>query len=307
MLEFRVLEKNFLSVLRDLIEEAERRVYVMTYLATLTGLTEPIYYAIARKVSQGVKAKVLLNMVSDEARKFNEPTVRFLKSIGVPTYLMTKRFTHAKVYVIDDNVVIGSHNLSAATATSHVELSVLIRDKGLADAMEEVIRRVLNEDYTPVKFESSVGGKKYSVLYNTQVLQVLHVLSELAVKRIKLMTYVATLSRTMKNYYRLLTRKVGEGVDVLVVLNGNKPVVRYNEKVYDYLRAHGVPSLLTKQFIHTKLYVIDDAVIVGSHNLTSASIAGRFEIDLVIYDANVANAFDYFITLVERKEKSLSG
>ena len=102
--------------------------------------------------------------------------------------------------------------------------------------------------------------------------------------------YIASLSRSTVKIYRALAEKAREGVDVRVVLNGGSTnSLRYNCRVYEYLKELEIPVILTSSFTHLKLYMADDKVIVGSHNLTESPRKGRDELSILIHSRYVTD------------------
>ena len=297
-LEYELLvNTDFLTVLRNLVDDARRRVYVATYVASLSDATKPIYYGLAYKWREGLDVAVILNGASQESLKYNTVTADFIRSLGVKNVKFTERFTHIKLYIVDDYFIIGSHNLSASSYLDRYEISLMVHSKRMSDKLAEFFRMLFMEEVAEpaVYRELMENGIYYEVMANYKILQDIYEKTFFASKRIKVMMYIATISRATLRYYALLKRKQEEGLDVAVMLNGaSKLSLKYNKEVRDHLKRLGVRrAILTKRFIHTKLFVIDDWAIIGSHNLTAASIAGRLEMSLAIHSPSLANALDH--------------
>jgi phosphatidylserine/phosphatidylglycerophosphate/cardiolipin synthase-like enzyme len=302
-----LLNKDFLYVLRDLVDTAKRRIYIATYIASKSRVTEDIYYGIAAKQREGVDVKIIMNGASQEALKFNEETKEFLEKLGVKHIKLTKRFTHIKLYIVDDYFIIGSHNLSGSPFMRRFEISIMIHSRDMANKLSELFNDLLLfEDPETLVYRGVIPEIDiyYEVMANYRILRDIYEKTRFAWDRVKILMYIATLSRATMRYYNLLSVKVNEGLDVALLLNGASNLsVRYNKPVYDYLKSKGVERvMLTKDFVHSKLFVIDDFVIVGSHNLTSASIAGRLELALVIKSNNLANALDSIFESIWNKQ-----
>lgn len=307
-----LLNEDFLHVLRDVISEAKRRIYIASYIASLSKVTKDIYYAIAERARNGVDVKIVLNGVSEEALKFNRDTTDFLASIGIKNVKLTGVFTHVKLYIVDDYFIIGSHNLSGSPLMNRVEVSLMIHSKEMSDTLSELFTEsILKEDVQSAVYRGVAAGAYYEVLANYAVLRDFFQKTKLSERRAKILMYIATLSKATKRYYNLLAEKAAEGVEVAVLLNGASNMCKkYNELVANYLKAKGVERvMLSKDFVHAKLLILDDIVILGSHNLTSASIAGRMELSVAIMSNNLANALDSVFEELWAKqlEKPVSG
>jgi len=76
---------------------------------------------IVRAVRRGVCVRVITN---------SQEIVEILKNVGVQAKkLLTKNLVHAKIMIIDENlVVIGSHNYTQHAFQMNYELSVILRD-----------------------------------------------------------------------------------------------------------------------------------------------------------------------------------
>lgn len=308
MLDYEVLhEGEHLEFLRSLVEEARRRIYFATYIATLNPRTEPLYYALARKRRSGVDVRVVLDGASGEADRYNRATAEFLLSLGVPV-ARTQRFMHVKLYIVDDYVVVGSHNLTYARRGGRYEISVAIRSRRAAGVLSKFVAGAfLGEEPEPGVYRDVLeDGTYYEVLANHRILQDLYEKTSLAGRRVKVAMYIATMSKFTKAYYGVLREKALSGVDVTVVLDGAfRAARRYNEEVYSYLRSLGLGKVaLTSRHNHAKVVVVDDFTVIGSHNLTSSSIAGRLELAVVLRNSNLANAMDYAIEGIYESESS---
>ena len=304
-----LIDREFLKTLKTIVEDARERIYIATYIASLSGITEDIYYAIAARERAGVDVRILLNGASPEARKYNSKTFGFLsEKLGLKTVKLTERFMHIKLYIVDDYFIIGSHNLSGSSFLNRHDISIMIRSKPLSDLLANLFNDILVKEKTEsVVYRNTAGDIYYEVLVNHRVLSDLYEKTRHAYERVKIMMYIATLSKATTKYYKLLRQKQDEGVDVAVLLNGASKLSKYyNERVYERLKSIGVARVLqTCDFIHTKLFIIDDTVLLGSHNLTAASIAGRLELSLSIRSRSLANAlnnlFEHMWLLQQRK------
>lgn len=300
-----LLNEDFTYVLKNLIDSASKRIYIATYVASVSKVLKNIYYGIALKFREGVDVKVVLNGASEEALRINVKTAEFLRNLGVSKVKLTKRFTHIKLYIIDNYFIIGSHNLTALPFRQ--DISVMVYSKEMCGKLSKLFKELLVREATSAMvYRDVVGGTYYEVLANYEVLKDIYEKTKYASDRVKVMMYIATLSKATKKYYELLLKKQGEGVDVAVLLNGaSELALKYNSPVYNYLKSIGVKKvLLTKNYIHSKLLVIDDIAVIGSHNLTASSVAGRLELSLAIKSSNLANALNYLIESIWEKHNS---
>lgn len=308
MLEYEVLRGGeFLDILTQLIDSARKRVYIATYIASLTSITEDVYYALARRRRSGVDVKVLLDGSSMEADRYNSRTVEFLNTLGVPTSRSSK-FLHVKLYIVDNYAIIGSHNLTSMKGRESYEISVMLNSKRACSRLSEFFLSLYNGEEPEPHIDRDVleDGTYYEIMTNCRILDDIYEKTLYSMKRVKALMYIATISKATKKYYRLLKEKEDEGVEVVLVLDGSFRISRhYNSKVHDYLKTLGLKKVvLTSKHNHAKVIVIDDYTIIGSHNLTSSSIAGRMELAVSLKNLSLANSMDYTIDDIFAAESS---
>lgn len=280
-----VLPGEFVPLIERLLADSRRSIYIITYIFSFSPYTRRIIERLGRLCRSGRDVKILLNGVSSEALKFNKPVAEYLERRGCKVKLST-RFHHIKLYIVDDHVVIGSHNMSGS-GVSRLELSFLFSDHFFAERMRELAERIISEDTSSDSFDARVGEINVRVLYNTSALSEVVWAIRRATKRISIMAYIATLSNYTRRIYDSIIRR---RVPATILLNGAQALsCRYNKPVCEYLSGHGhIKVALSKAFVHTKLYVADDTIITGSHNLTSASIAGRLELNVMMENPRLA-------------------
>lgn len=301
-----LVNERYNKMLEQLISEATDRVLILSYLAATSKFVKPIFHALAGAVRSGAMVAVVLNGARGKVKSYNTSAKRYLNSLGVPTVKLTRKFNHAKLAVIDDIVIVGSHNLSGSSYGGRLEVSILVKSKRLADWMANLFWDVYTREEMPLKTYRDIDNDAYfEVFTGTRIIEDLKEKTELAEERVKILMYVASISRSTKRYYSLLKDKQDEGVDTYLVLNGKqKLALSYNKKVYDYLKRIGYHRVvLSKRFIHAKLFLIDDTILIGSHNLTASSSAGRLELSMAVTQRELARGVGLLMDRVYWREK----
>ncbi|MEM1842473.1 MAG: phosphatidylserine/phosphatidylglycerophosphate/cardiolipin synthase family protein [Ignisphaera sp.] len=306
MLEYEILRgSEFLDILIQLIDSAKKRVYVATYIASLNKQTEEVYYAATRRHKHGVDVKFLLDGASRESDKYNRLSTEFLKSLGIPV-IRTNKFMHIKLYIIDNHIIIGSHNLTAYKDKFSYDISVMIESKKASSKLSNFFLTIYNNKNPDLIIDKDIleDGTQYEIISNHMILDNIYEKTLNSSKRVKILMYIASLSKAIKKYYKLLKDKESKGVDVAVVLDGVYRISRYyNTKVYKYLLSIGLKKVaLTSRFNHAKIIVIDDYTMIGSHNLTSSSLAGRMELAIILKNNNLSTSMEYIIDDILAKE-----
>lgn len=140
--------EKFFPVLLKEINTASESIYICMYYISYTsgqkGRVGQIIEALSEAVKRGVKVEVVLNRDSEKSgSEMNRKNIRAyssLKKAGISvSYDEVSTLTHAKYFIMDEeNIIIGSFNLSENALTSNREKAVLIRSKELArDCVDE--------------------------------------------------------------------------------------------------------------------------------------------------------------------------
>ena len=131
----------YLGVLIDSISKAKSSIDVIQYqwnfyIGQPNSQIQAINRAVLSKADSGIKIRALLNKEGREQHLMiiNMKAAKYLSESGILVkFGMTFPITHAKMWIIDDDVVIlGSHNLSNRSVTVNNEASILIRSREVA-------------------------------------------------------------------------------------------------------------------------------------------------------------------------------
>jgi len=139
-----VMHGNFLlvSALLDALRSARERIGVAMYVVKRGRFVDELIKAL-RDSPAGTKVVVLESHDRGEFLSSNKEVVEYLRRYGVDARLAPGRnVQHLKLVVVDDWVVIGSHNWTDRALTSNDEVSIAVRDRAIADMAFEDIKRV---------------------------------------------------------------------------------------------------------------------------------------------------------------------
>lgn len=134
--------RRFFYFLLDLIRGASNRIYIAVYVARRGVFVDRVLDAIIE--SRAPKRVVVLEKrVGKRFMKSNSEVIEYLRCRGVDAgFTAGANVQHMKVYVVDDWVVIGSHNLTDAALMNNDEISVAIRSRELADRVVEDVEKL---------------------------------------------------------------------------------------------------------------------------------------------------------------------
>lgn len=140
---------DYVRTVERRVAQAQRRVWVMVYVMRLGDAPDPDHpveilgASLAAAHERGLDVRVCL----DRSKNWEDPELidpkhvlpaRWLRDRGVRVVEDDlERISHAKVVLIDDDIVIlGSHNWTFSALTLNREASVLLRDRDLLRELE---------------------------------------------------------------------------------------------------------------------------------------------------------------------------
>jgi len=136
--------REVLSSVLDLVVGAEEWVYFAVYIATLSKHTSKIYRSLASKAREGVDVAVVLDGVGRKSRRYNYRVASYLSGLGVRVFVPSEVSIHSKVFASESRVIVGSHNLSAASHANRFELALEVESSYLARSVRRIVETVLS-------------------------------------------------------------------------------------------------------------------------------------------------------------------
>jgi len=146
--------ENFFPVLLKSIDEAQNEI-MMSVFSFKAGEHQNSYPDriaghLAKAVKRGVKVTVVLETTrdkSDELNMQNRKTGRLLEERGVKVFFDSpQKTTHTKLTVIDQTLVLlGSHNFTQSALKYNNEMSLLLKNPGLAGNARNYILNIIQE------------------------------------------------------------------------------------------------------------------------------------------------------------------
>ena len=203
-------------------------------------------------------------------------------------------FMHNKFCILDDSTVIsGSMNPTINDATKNNNNLVIIESKILAENYE----KEFEELWTGI-FGSGEKVSNSQLYFNGFLIenyfcpddsceeQVLRILQS-AEKRI----YFLTFSFTSDILGEEIIKNFHYGIDVQGVFDNTQAGNKYSEFHKMGELGMNVKRDANPKFLHHKVFIVDDTVILGSYNPTQSGNKENDENILIIHDSNVAERF----------------
>ena len=139
---------QFLKTLSTRIESAQQRIWCMHYVIRLGDKSDdpkhPVNFIckllIAAK-QRGVDVRLVVDESDPEATypgPDNTPVIQLMQKHKIPIFTDEReRTSHAKIFLIDDVAIVGSHNLTSWALTKNRESSILTNDVSIIQEIEQ--------------------------------------------------------------------------------------------------------------------------------------------------------------------------
>ncbi len=269
-IELHVYPEDDEQALLDLIGQATQRVYMKVYLLT----DEQVIEAMKRAMKNGAQARAMLEEKPFGGAGTTKQMFQKLKQAGVDVKYTNPafRFTHEKSFVIDDQAVIMTANMTKAAFTRNRELLVITRDP--ADVAE--IAAAFEADWNRADFTPQRPHLVWSPVNSRERI---NSVINAATRTLDVYAEVAEDTRQIA----LMTEAVQRGVAVRLITS---PSTTGESKGLDALQAGGVKVRYVRSpYIHAKMFVADGAfAYTGSENITATSLDFNRELGILLSD-----------------------
>ncbi len=147
-------DRDFFPALTDVVDRATREIFIcmFSFKAGVHSNSYPdrLVRHLASASRRGVRVVVILESTGrseDSLTAQNLKTKELLEKIGAAVYMDSpKKTTHTKMIVVDGrHVFLGSHNFTSSGLKHNHEVSVLIRDEAMAQAVRRYMLKIIEE------------------------------------------------------------------------------------------------------------------------------------------------------------------
>ncbi|EKE29654.1 MAG: hypothetical protein ACD_2C00130G0005 [uncultured bacterium (gcode 4)] len=285
-------DKKLLDVLISKIDNAKKRIYLEVYILT----EKRIIKALKDAKSRWLDVKVILEKNVYWAWNINRKSSDTLTSSWVSVTFANNwnyRFTHTKLFLIDDEYVISTWNMSFSTFSTNMEIMLFGKDKKDLSILEEVIDKDIDWEKF-VKCDDSLG-----ISPSCPRSQFMNSLTS-AKKSI----YIYAETFDDPAIEALLIQKDKEWVDVRVLL-GDVKKIKSNSAPLTRLKSSWINIIAPKKpYIHAKVFIIDwKFAYVWSINFSTNSIENNREIWIIFKnDSIIGKLQNEFLTNFSNKQ-----
>lgn len=144
---------QFLKTLTTAIESAQHRIWCMHYVIRLgdkaTDPTHPVNHVCQLLIAaqqRGVDVRLIVDRSDPEATypgPDNSPVIQLMRAHHIPIFTDEReRTSHAKIFLIDDTAIVGSHNLTSWALTKNRESSILTNKAHVVQEIESEFQRL---------------------------------------------------------------------------------------------------------------------------------------------------------------------
>ena len=303
-----VVDRDYFPTAKKLIQEAEESIYISMFVmkrgkkpnSFVNLLTEELKNAAKRDI----KIRILL-----ESKKANQPTVDFLRdtrNIEIKFDSLQKT-THNKIIIIDQNaILIGSTNWTEKSIGHANEANVVIKDKEVTEYFQEYFDRLWKDSSKDISPFKNFTGDMIPLI-DRQYFDVVKELMSKSTQRIFVMVYGFKLSEAgdtkgdvLANEMIKAKRREVETKVLLEKSNFNDKLNEMNSATIQYFKENGVDARFDSKNIitHSKVVIIDDAVILGATNWSYSGLEKWHNTDILIRKREIV---DFFVNYFEEK------
>lgn len=272
-------DMEVLDMIVEKINVAQERVYLEVYIFTEKRMLEAMKQAHKR----GVEVQVILERNPYMAPKLNLPRFAELEKLGISVvWSNTQNYAlnHSKFFIIDDEVILSTGNMSYSSFSKNRDFIVSVKDKKVLQDFLDIFRSdFLGIPKTPYS-ENLVISPEYS---RSKI-------SELffwAEKSIDM--YFQYLQDD--ELFQILLDRAKENIDIKIVLDDD--FYEENPDEIQILRDAGIQVQKYKSSVmHAKAILVDDTYLfIGSINFSSYSLDKNRETGIILSDKKTIKEF----------------
>lgn len=288
-----LFEDDLIDAVLATLQSADTRIHVAQYTLWEGATVQPLYDALADAAARGVEVQVL----ADEASSDTPGLLAELAGAGASTQLDDPAVTlHNKLWIIDDVVYTGSHNLSTSALTSNREASVRLTDPTAVEHFAQWFATAW-DDPSGTTEPWSVPQDSVLVADADVAAASLYCLDH-ATERVRLGMYAFAWSadypgEVVDQLMVSLQDAHARGVDVHVLLDDSAWISdnHINTAAVAALEQAGVPvrTAPTTELVHAKVLVCDNTLLVSDANWSYSGLTRYRGTTARLQDSGLAN------------------
>lgn len=279
------------------IAGAQDRVWTAQYTLWGGAHTEPVYAALADAARRGVQVRVL----ADEEADDTPGVLAELRAAGAEAALDSPAVTtHHKLWIIDGQLITGSHNLSDSALSRNEELSAGSQEPAVLAAAEARFASLWADPAARPEATATLDRSAPAQLFfDDEALGALLSCIEAAERRVRVGLYAVAWDdrypgSAVDRLLSALEAASARGLDVAVLLDDSAWVREnnINDAALARLSAAGVPVRRAErsELVHAKALVCDGEAVVSDANWSYSGLELYHGATLSLRDPAAADA-----------------
>ncbi|HDD44729.1 MAG TPA: hypothetical protein ENG63_07720 [Candidatus Desulfofervidus auxilii] len=292
-----VVDRKYFPIAKELIQTAKESIYVSMYVVKGGKKVHDLIKQLRKAANKGIKIRILLG--KEEDCQLAISPLRDLKNIEIKSGSAIKTI-HNKIIIADKKIIlIGSTNWTEKSLGYANEANVIINNKEIAEYFQKYLNYLWKDpskDISPFKnFEGEIIP-----LIDRQYFHTVKEMMEKSTERIYVMVYGFGLSKAGNILADEIVKARKRGVETRVLLD-NEP--RINSNTIQYFKKNYVEARFNKKGVttHSKVVIIDDAVILGATNWSCEILQKWHNTDILIKEKGIV---EFFMNYFEEKFSS---
>lgn len=270
-------DKTIIDKFVNKINKAKTRIYIETYIFTEKRILKSVIDAKKRWLD----VQIILEPNVFWLWNINKKTFDSVNNIGVKVVYSSAsnyNFTHSKFFIIDNEYIISTWNISYSTYTQNKEFFVFWNNSKDLTLLEKIFKK----DYIWEKYIECSNTIISSPICSRTPLEAI-------IKSAKKNIFIYEQSIDDVGFQKLLIEKHKAWVNVKLII-GDINKAKSNKEAFDKFKKERMQIIAPKKpYIHAKAFLIDDKILyIWSINLTKNSIENNREIGILFKDSEKA-------------------
>ncbi len=300
-----IVDREYFPVAKKLIRKAKKSISISMFVVKSGKKVDALIKELKNAANRGVKIKILLEN-SIRANRSLINSLNGIENIEIK-FDSPEKITHNKMVIIDRNVIlIGSTNWTESSLGYANEANVVIKNKEVVEYFQEYFDYLWQDSSKDIFPFKDFEGEIIPII-DRQYFDIVSRMMRKANKRIFVMVYGFKLTRNRDSKGDILAEEIvnarKRGIETKVMLEKssfNERLNIMNRHTIEYFKERGVEARFDDEDIitHSKVVIIDDAVILGSTNWSYSGLEKWHNADVLIKDKRIV---EYFVNYFEEK------
>jgi len=300
-----VVDRQYFPNVLKLIQEAKKSISISMFVVKSGMKVDTLIKELKNAANRGVKVKILVeNRI--ESNQFIINSLNGIKNIEIK-FDSSRKTTHNKIIIIDECItLIGSTNWTESSLGYANEANVIINDREIAEYFQEYFNYLWKDSSKDISPFKNFKGEIIPII-DRQYFEVVNRMMGKATNRIFVMVYGFKLTWGGNSKGDILANEIVKakkrGVVTRVLLeksNFNERLNSMNNETIEYFKGNEVEAKFDNEDVitHSKVIIIDDAVILGAINWSYSGLEKWHNTDVLIKEKRIV---EYFVNYFEEK------